>query len=173
MDTNESRWVLIGRNRDGEKVYVKARFEYLKDATPGVATERENIDHEMTTERLRLGVNGVRISKYGNLGNDRSWLGCGQNDFDLLELTTLETGWTVADVMKLHELWQRWHLNDMRAACAHQVATNPDDKMGTTPPCPETGYSYGEKWLYESLPYSVFAFFVEKFEISPPVPGSN
>lgn len=171
METNESRYILIGRNRDGEKVYVKARFEYLKDTVQGIADQRENTDHEMTTERLRLGVNGVRVARRGRLDRSGSWLGCGQNEFDLLELQTLEPDWTVGDVAKLHELWQRWHLNDMRAVCSHQTVT-PGKELETLP-CPETGHQYGEKWLYESLPYSVFAWFAEKFEIEPPTPGSN
>jgi len=31
-------------------------------------------------------------------------------------------GWDAESVAKLYEIWDRWHLNDMRAACEHQRA---------------------------------------------------
>lgn len=109
---------------------------------------------------------------------------------------------------KVLELWDRWHLNDMRAGCEHQrergwfmcpgyhkskqetcrgdlgpnglaeaqiVLGMPPGKMpkefgygdrqrwtcgldAVSVPCPECGYKYGSKWLYEEVPQDVLDF---------------
>jgi len=70
----------------------------------------------------------------------------------------LAEGWTSEDVAALHNVWQRWHLNTMRAACAHQEVVYEDDhgqqrpSLDKTPPCPRTGYRYGHAWLTDPLP---------------------
>lgn len=56
---------------------------------------------------------------------------------------------------------QRWHLNNMRAGCAHQeVPEIPEEVsalnrtswlLDNVPPCPIDGYKYGHKWLVEPL----------------------
>lgn len=71
----------------------------------------------------------------------------------------------------LKRLWDRWHLNDMKAGCAHQEAryrdhpedrpTYSNDYRGATgdrlspdegSACPQCGYRYGSAWVYEQLP---------------------
>jgi hypothetical protein len=71
-------------------------------------------------------------------------------------------------------LWDRWHLNDMKAGCEHQefrYRNHPDERptsrnnyLGasgdTMSPdewsaCPECGYKYGSQWLFESLPADI------------------
>lgn len=59
-------------------------------------------------------------------------------------------------------VWERWHLNDMRAGCAHQsvvwetdVYGFPRPSLDLTLPCPTSGYRYGSAWLYEPLPNDV------------------
>lgn len=55
----------------------------------------------------------------------------------------------------LCDLWERWHLNDMRAGCAHQTpAYLPGGgyDLDAVPPCPETGYRFGHAWLLEPIP---------------------
>ena len=51
-----------------------------------------------------------------------------------------------------------WHLNAMRAACAHQDTTVPEGvtdiigwRLDNIPPCEIDGYRYGSKWLIEPL----------------------
>lgn len=167
----ESDYILIGRKSNGEKVYVKARFEHLRDRTPGVATVRETVEHETTTDRLRLAFSGVVISKYGSISRNDSWLSAGQLTYDLPELTTLTNGWTVSSVHKLYDTWREWHLNDMRAGCAHQTIGE-GNALDTTPPCPITGYRYGTQWLLKPIPQHVFMWVSEAFQIEPPEPGS-
>lgn len=69
---------------------------------------------------------------------------------------------------RIVDLWERWHLNGMRAACIHQRDTAatvyrvmPDygdnDKRWEilrSLYCPE-GYSYGHSWLVEPLPEDI------------------
>lgn len=51
----------------------------------------------------------------------------------------------------------QYHLNDMNAGCKHQRALGwGNDQIGI--PCPECGYKYGAKWLYEPLPPEVIAW---------------
>lgn len=66
---------------------------------------------------------------------------------------------------RLAELWDRWHLNDMRAGCEHQerwfrespslrpAADN--DYRGLSTPCLECGYKYGSAWNTEQVPEEV------------------
>lgn len=52
----------------------------------------------------------------------------------------------------LVELWDRWHLNDMRAECEHQRALGWTYQTHPAAECPECGYRLGTAWLYEELP---------------------
>jgi hypothetical protein len=52
----------------------------------------------------------------------------------------------------LKELWDRWHLNDMKAACEHQRALGWTWSTHPSELCPECGYRLGSKWLFEKLP---------------------
>ncbi|VVB60569.1 Uncharacterised protein [uncultured archaeon] len=85
-------------------------------------------------------------------------------------------------VKKILEIWDRWHLNALRAGCEHQRAEHWEaiklddskpltmDNMAVwkrpgenpkgllTKPCPVCGYKYGTSWLYEPLPEEVISF---------------
>lgn len=71
----------------------------------------------------RLSISGV----VGPLSNGNARGSCGQIDGDIreaFEAGTLETapGWTPETVARFLEVWDRWHLNDMRPTCEHQRA---------------------------------------------------
>jgi hypothetical protein len=77
------------------------------------------------------------------------------------------------DVVRLHELWDRWHLNDMRAGSPAQEAWLREHPITAVypqshyklardvlaaaglNPDPETGYKYGHAWLREEVPEEV------------------
>lgn len=69
--------------------------------------------------------------------------------------------WRPEGLEALASIGDRWHLNAMRAACAHQTVVYEEGRYGRqaslteTPPCPETGYRYGTSWLVEMLPDDV------------------
>lgn len=72
--------------------------------------------------------------------------------------------------LRIADLWDRWHLNGLRAACVHQDAaareiaarlpgySNDRARWAeySALPCPE-GYRYGSAWLYEPIPDAVLA----------------
>ena len=78
------------------------------------------------------------------------------------EIVYPAAGWGFASLDELAQVWERWHLNDMRAGCAHQSVVWETDVYGLsrpsldlTLPCPASGYRYGSSWLYEPLPDDV------------------
>lgn len=96
--------VLVGRTEDGREVYVEARIE---DCAQG----------------KRLALTGVVLRNGGSLRRDNDWVSSGQIGIDVLrEIVRPAPGWTVEDARQLADVWDRWHLNDMRAGCEHQRA---------------------------------------------------
>jgi hypothetical protein len=80
---------------------------------------------------------------------------------DVLEHGELAPGFTREKVERLIEMFEKHHLNSLRAGCAHQtMAIDPDGSpldrtsyaLDHTPACPVTGYRWGRSWLLEPLP---------------------
>lgn len=87
----------IGRTDDKARVWVEMKF----DEPTG-----------------RLSISGEGISR-----GRREVDFCGQIIDDVRRVVNFRgTGWTAADRDSLVEIWDQWHLNDMRAGCAHQRA---------------------------------------------------
>jgi hypothetical protein len=175
---NRDNYILIGRKSNGEKVFVEAGFDRTDSDH-----EWGRTDHQGTVRHpLRLSIASAITSKYGTLNGQYGWhgvLSCGQARSDLMEITKLEPGWTVADVVKLDQIWREYHLNDMKAGCDHQ----PDEvlvyenhprygyrqiDLENTPRCPHTGYKYGSAWLFKALPDDVIEWISHKFDTFPP-----
>lgn len=59
-------------------------------------------------------------------------------------------------IKKILDIWDRWHLNDMRAECEHQreLGWTWDNGHAETP-CPVCGYRLGSAWLKEPVPQSI------------------
>ena len=72
----------------------------------------------------RLSLSGVE----GPKANGDATGSCGQITDTLNELVTLAPGYDEAMVKELARLWDRWHLNDMRAGCEHQRAERWDER---------------------------------------------
>lgn len=162
--------ILIGRTDEGESVYVEARIEI---SNPGVW---QTVEHEMATDPTTLAFSGVVIRKGGRPGRDADLVSAGQSVDYVRQITTPLAGWSAEDVAKLAENWDKWHLNTMRAGCAHQPAESlvyEDDGYGgrrvdlkRTPACPVSGYRYGSAWLTEAVPADVLAWVRERFKIA-------
>jgi len=64
----------------------------------------------------RLSIVGVE----GPKSNGDCKGGCGQVGISIDIQPNAEEGWDAGKVGKLRMVWDRWHLNDMRAGCKHQ-----------------------------------------------------
>jgi hypothetical protein len=124
----------------------------------------------------RLSITGVEGPTNG--GNCLG--GCGQ--INLLEagIVNFAPGWDQGKLETFSQIWEQWHLNDMRASCEHQrnlgwdteridptketgwhVNIDNANLKGWVPevaggylskPCPVCGYKYGTAWLREDVP---------------------
>lgn len=73
---------------------------------------------------VRVEYDGAKLSLVGVEGpkaNGDARGSCGQIQ-DHLDVTVYADGWDAEKVAKLREVWNKWHLNDMRAGCEHQRA---------------------------------------------------
>lgn len=140
----------IGRTRDRERVTVEFELESLTKPV-------ETTEHETVYVGRRFSATGAVYAP-----GDREPHAAGQCLDVLLNVCDPAPGIAVADIFSLHAIWQRWHLNDMRPACAHMPRAEwlKRDANGQVS-CTEnvcwagTGYRYGTSWLYEPIPSHV------------------
>jgi hypothetical protein len=64
-------------------------------------------------------------------------------------------GWNAEKWLDLLDIWKRWHLNDMQAACKHQRKLGWTYSTHSGKKCPECGYKIGTEWRSEKVPASV------------------
>lgn len=73
---------------------------------------------------VKIEYNDKRLSLHGVVrptSNGDCRGSCGQCQDVLLNCDpNTAQGWTLESCVKLHETWESWHLNDMRAGCIHQ-----------------------------------------------------
>jgi len=144
----------VPMGRTNASVYVVIRVEAREDAT-----------------RLSIcGVEGPMPS-----GNCRG--ACGQIGMHLRpgDFATFAPGWSRRRVARLLAIWDRWHLNDMRAGSPAQEAYLRDhpvevaypashfeaasaalESVGLNPD-PADGYRYGSTWRVEEVPAEIIA----------------
>lgn len=139
-----ARTAYIGRNDNGHRVFVHMNLE--------------DINKSLTTTHHHTVNSGVRISVTGSIvgKGSQSVIGVGQVLGELRYFDTGDSEWTPTDVQSLIKVWKTWHLNDMRAGCAHMILPRDesyDARKGIT--CVESGYKYGSAWLYEAPTHDV------------------
>jgi hypothetical protein len=87
---------------------------------------------------------GPELSIVAELRHDQSWAGGGQcldAVRGVLDRGELAPGIRAVDVRRLLDLWERWHLNGMRAGCEHQRAAG-WDKRPIDPDQPLDSYGH-------------------------------
>lgn len=132
------------------KVYVNVELR-AEDAMNALRV-RETTDHMATILEPELSITFDIVNSHG------TDLGGGAMGEDGLKVASRKASSRVFKV--LHQLIP-WHLNGMRAGCAHQTVVWEDGPYGRrpslddTPTCPQTGYRYGHAWLVEPLPWWV------------------
>lgn len=119
-----------------------------------------------------------RLSIYGVIGpksNGNAWGACGQIQ-DELSRVAPANGWDSGMVEKFQKIWNRWHLNDLRAGTPKQMRflegleshSGPVDYESAVEAMKEAGiyededyiwngkpYRYGSAWLKEEVPADV------------------
>ena len=140
----------LGTDADGGYVVVDVRLEPIHG-------DHETITHDTVTGGLRFAISGEHYAKGERRGNPSR---AGQCIESLGEIVKPAAGWTLEEIAELAKLWDRWHLNDLRAACSHmkpfpQGARATTEEWANRPTCPDTGYRYGNSWLVEPLPTEV------------------
>ena len=121
--------------------------------------EWETTTHEIVTGPMCLSICGTVWKTRARRGDCYAAGQC-REDFASPDLV-LDGAIDAAELAKLLRVWDRWHLNTMRAGCEHQEVP-PDmpteQRLRSIPPCPVTGYRWGSKWLTEPLPAEVEQF---------------
>jgi hypothetical protein len=121
-----------------------------------------------------LSISGV----IGPLSSGNALGGCGQismefehrnaedNDTrysNLIKASSIKyaAGWDKEKWLDLLDIWEKWHLNNLKAGCEHQRALG-WDKGGydqhPSEPCPVCGYKYGSAWRRVEVPQDVINF---------------
>lgn len=114
---------------------------------------------EITYEDGNLSICGV----IGPKRNGDCYGSCGQCVDEISRGVPVD-GWDVKMLQRFCDIWNYWHLNDMRAECEHQRAAGwrelaaKNDESILCKPCPVCGYRYGTSWLKEDVPQDVIDF---------------
>lgn len=112
----------------------------------------------------RLSITGVEGPNY----HDGCAGSCGQIIMSTWPITEYAPGWDEDKVTKFREVWDRWHLNDMRAGTPAQEALLESHAIkGYDNQCAflkehglyvDNGHRYGMAWFKEELPEGVIEF---------------
>lgn len=146
----ESRY-FVGRDDEGHRYFVLVRLgpDELNDLSRFYSVEHDYVSRDEPV----LSMTYEQIDKRGGVQ------GCGAGVADLHKYVTKPAS---AQLLRMGQIAERWHLNGMRAGCAHQKVAYETDRYGRripslrlTLPCPVTGYKYGTAWLVEPLPREV------------------
>ena len=133
---------------------------------PGKTSRGENIFVTVTYDGTRLSICGV----VGPMNNGNCTGNCGQ--IRPIEVAEYASGWNADMVTELNRVWERWHLNDLRAGTPSQelhlrIAKDNGWKYSYEEACAMlknaglyeiNGYKYGHSWLTEEIPQYVITF---------------
>lgn len=153
MKDFDIRRKFVGTTADGERVYLDARLISF------TGSETQTVDHVKITE-------GQRFSISGQCGPEATG-SFGQIVDDVRRITKPAEGLKLSDLADLVEIWETYHLNDMKALCEHQTVKWEYSRgyksmdLAGIGPCPVTGYRPGSLWLYKPVPDSVLARVLE------------
>lgn len=161
----------VGRSSDGGRLFLSIDVRRVTGPAretigPDVETiitddGAETRRHVTVSDYYEISIMGAYMVK-GSKRHDVDAGGQNLDDFAGAVVDPRASHWTRADIRSAVAIWRRWHLNGMKAGCAHV----PDAVMETTkgyarpdltatPACPETGYRWGHAWLVEPAPEDV------------------
>lgn len=152
----------LGTTVEGYRVIVEVYFGPDRYGNAERRPTIETITHETIPHPDVLSICGEVI----DLRHFGRGISCGQTVDEVRAITRPAGTLTADDLARFADLWDAWHLNTMRAACAHMNTTIPKgavllerygrpDVLGwriDNLVCPVTGYTYGHAWLAEVIP---------------------
>lgn len=101
---------------------MKAFVRILNPGSVRIGQIDAEVFVEVDWSGSRLSIMGVE----GPKRNGDAHGACGQIPEHLSRLEAIDMDWTLPRIERLRAIWERWHLNDMRAGCIHQrEAWNP------------------------------------------------
>lgn len=184
MTVTEGRQVIELGTAPGEEYGYKRRCKVTLEVElrPLQGGSRETTSHR----KLEEGETALELSICGNVWRpDGKDIVSGGQNIDEIRRIAGELTKAPPYLRRLLEVWERWHLNGMRAGCEHQgekwTCTAPGcqtengwhlkpeyPKRGDacrrcgrnrwdepSDHCPETGYRFGTSWLLEELPAEI------------------
>lgn len=113
-----------------------------------------------------------QLSIYGIVGPRADGVNIlyGQVSEALLVLETYAPGWDEKKARDLRDVWETWHLNNMRPGCSHQQRMGWVYESHPTDPCPICGYKMGTAWCSEPVPPEVLDWLFNLPKASRPLP---
>lgn len=152
--------VIFGRTDEGYRVIIEVKYGPDDMGNAERQPIVQSVTHEQIPHPSVLSIAGEVVDRF------RRDVSGGQIIEDVRAITKPAGTLTIEDLNRFADLWDAWHLNTMRAACAHMDTTIPEDavmperygrpdEMGwllANLVCPETGYTYGHAWLAEVVP---------------------
>jgi hypothetical protein len=134
----------VGAMADGTRVFVNASVKTEE-------RECQTVDHGTVRNGQRLSLTGETVYSAGQIIDD------------VRAVVKPAKGLTAADLLELVSIWEEYHLNDMKALCAHQTAAYEYSRgyksldLDAIGACPVSGYRPGSAWLYKTVPDLILA----------------
>jgi hypothetical protein len=147
--------------------------DFEKSCKIGIDAHNMGVYIEIKLDNGRLSISGhARL----NSRTDYAYCGQIQDEINMKNITRLRGGYDWRKLGRLLEIWDEWHLNDMRPECEHQHklmpaarerngedffnAANLTNIWGIPEfrQCPECGYKYGTAWKKAEVPAEVLEF---------------
>jgi hypothetical protein len=165
----------LGRTEEDDRVYAEIQLNpmYQSHQRASKTYRKESVNHKIVPfDAVSISVTHERYGREVSFGASTD---------GFLDVVKPAKGLTLEEIKRLAELGNRWHLNGMRAGCAHQtVVWENHEQYGyrqpshsKTLPCPITGYKYGHAWLSELAPVKVMAEFEAFMAKGKPIPAHN
>lgn len=152
-------------------------YKVINPFTANINHQTSNVFIEIKIQEKDKGPVLSMMGVEGPFWNGDCRGGCGQinmhMDNEYLSQIRFREGWNQEMVNTLLSIWDKWHLNDMRAGCIHQRNAGPTSRDMIGNECPTCGYRYGSAWLYESIPNDVLETLVNFPETDKQYPWAH
>lgn len=175
MTTTINKKVGLGKTDEGYRVVLDVYYGPDREGNAERQPVVQSVEHEEIPYPLVLTITGELCDLSKRRSSPDFIVGIGQIHGEVRKIVQPDGSLTVDDAKRLADLWERWHLNTMRAACAHMdLSQVPDDVPENLPyaerqaggvdrytwirtnlPCPVSDYKYGSAWLAENVPDEV------------------